>query len=61
MALLVSIWSLLDQLGLLVQSRVGDVSDVGQRLERGAGRFLVPQIDRQELDVQAAGQFGLTA
>ncbi len=51
-----------DQLGPLVQSRVGDVSDVSQRLERGAGRFLVPQqIDGQKLNVPAAGQLGLAA
>ena len=35
-----------DQFGLLVYSRVGDVSDVSQRLERGASRFLVAQVDR---------------
>src|SRR5262249_28985755 len=47
--------------GLLVQSRVGDVRDVSQRLERGEGPFLVPQIDRQKLNVSAAGQLGLAA
>ena len=35
--------------------------DVSQQLERGAGRFLVPQIDRQKLNVPAAGQLGLAA
>ena len=50
-----------DQLGLLMQSRVGDVRDVGQRLECSAGLFLVPQIDRQKVDVAAAGQLGLPA
>jgi hypothetical protein len=49
MALLVSIWSLLD------------VRDVGQRLECSTGLFLVPQIDRQKVDVAAAGQLGLAA
>jgi hypothetical protein len=37
------------------------VRDVSQRLERGAGRFLVPQIDRQKLNVPAAEQLGLAA
>ena len=32
-------------IGLLVQGGVGDVRDVGQRLECSAGLFLVPQID----------------
>ena len=50
-----------DQLGLLVQSRVGDVRDAGQRLERGARPFLVSQIDRQKVNVSAAGQLGLAA
>ena len=35
--------------------------DVSQRLERGAGRFLVPQIDREKLNIPAAGQLGLAA
>ena len=48
-----------DQLGLLVQSGVGDVRDVSQRLERGAGRFLVPQIDRQKVNVRPLGSSGL--
>ncbi len=50
-----------DQLGLLVQSRVGDMRDVGQRLERSAGPALVAQIDRQKINVAAAGQLGLAA
>ena len=50
-----------DQLGLFVQSRVGDVRDVSQRLERGASRFLVPQLDREKLNVVAAGQLRLAA
>jgi hypothetical protein len=37
------------------------VRDVSQRLERSAGRFLVPQIDRQKLNVPAAGQLGPAA
>ena len=44
-----------------MQSGVGDVRDVSQRFERGAGRFLVPQIDRQKLNVSAAGQLGPSA
>ena len=50
-----------DQLGFFVQSRVGYVGDVTQRLERSASRFLVPQIDREKLNVAAAGQLGLAA
>jgi len=37
------------------------VRDVSQRLERGAGRFLIPQINREKLNVAAAGQLGLAA
>jgi len=48
-------------LGLLVQSRIGDMRDVGQRLERSAGPALVAQIDRQKINVAAAGQLGLAA
>ena len=50
-----------NQLGLLVQSRVSDVSDISQRLERGAGRIIVPQINWQKPNVPAAGQLGLAA
>jgi hypothetical protein len=37
------------------------VRDVCERLDRGAGRFLVSEIDRQKLNVSAAGQLGLAA
>jgi hypothetical protein len=49
------------QLRLLMQSRVGDVRDVGQRLECGTGFFLVSQIDRQKVNLAAARQFRLAA
>ncbi len=35
--------------------------DVSQRFERSAGRFLVPGIDRQKLNVPAAWQVGIAA
>ena len=41
-----------------MQRRVGDVRDVGQRLERRTGRIPVLQIDRQKLDLPVAGQLG---
>jgi hypothetical protein len=37
------------------------VRDISQRLERGAGRSLIPQIDGQKLNVPAAGELGLAA
>jgi hypothetical protein len=37
------------------------VREVGQRLERGAGLFLVAQIDRQKAGVATARQLGLAA
>ena len=42
------------QLRLFVQGGIGNVRDVRQPLERNPGRLLVPEIDRQKLDVAAA-------
>ena len=41
-----------------MQRCIGDVRDVGQRLERLTGSLAVPQIDRQELDLPVARQLG---
>jgi len=41
-----------------VQGGVGDVCDVGERIERSAGRFGVPQIDRQNSISRPLGSFG---